>query len=57
MTEFVRDLRFSLRQIIRQPTFALIVVLTIAVAIGANAAVFSLADALDRLQFAELFSL
>jgi putative ABC transport system permease protein len=46
MTEFTRDLRLSLRQIIRQPTFALIVVVTIAVAIGANAAVFSLADAL-----------
>ena len=46
MTELTRDLRYALRQLIQRPTFALIVVLTIAVAIGANAAIFSAADAL-----------
>lgn len=46
MTELTRDLRYAFRQLIHRPTFALIVVLTIAVAIGANAAIFSIADAL-----------
>lgn len=46
MTELTRDLRYALRQLLQRPTFALIVVVTIAVAIGANAAIFSAADAL-----------
>ncbi len=46
MTELTRDLRYAFRQLIHRPTFALIVVMTIAVAIGANAAIFSIADAL-----------
>ncbi len=40
------DLRLSLRSLIRQPGFSLIVVLTIAVGIAANTAVFSVFDAL-----------
>ena len=46
MTDLTRDLRYALRQLTHRPTFALIVILTIAVAIGANAAIFSAADAL-----------
>ncbi len=36
-----RDLRFSLRQLARQPGFTLLVVITLAIGIGANAAIFS----------------
>ncbi|MGD2152412.1 MAG: ABC transporter permease [Gemmatimonadales bacterium] len=42
---FARDLRFSLRSIARRPGFAAIVVLTLAVGIGASTAVFNLAAA------------
>jgi predicted permease len=36
-----RDVRFALRQILRQPGFSTLVVLTLAVGIGASAAIFS----------------
>jgi putative ABC transport system permease protein len=41
----VQDIRFALRQIVRKPGFAAAVVLTMALGIGANAAIFSVLDA------------
>src|SRR5271170_2225329 len=42
--ELLRDLRFGVRQIRRNPFFALVVVLTLGLGIGANAAIFTLLD-------------
>jgi len=42
----MNDVRFALRQLIRQPAFAVVAVLTLALGIGANTAVFSLVHAL-----------
>ena len=41
-----RDFRFGFRQIVRSPGFAAIAVFTLALGIGANAAIFSLVDAI-----------
>lgn len=40
-----QDLRYSLRQLRRAPSFAVITILTLGIAIGANTAVFSVVDA------------
>src|SRR5438132_1483450 len=43
---FARDLRYSLRGLARAPGFTAAVVLAFALGVGANAAIFSLADRL-----------
>lgn len=41
----LRDINFSLRQIVRNPGFAIVVILTLALGIGASTSIFSVADA------------
>ncbi|ADV82190.1 ABC transporter permease [Terriglobus saanensis] len=46
LENFLRDLRFSTRQLARHPVFTLTVLFTLALSIGANTAIFSLVNAL-----------
>jgi macrolide transport system ATP-binding/permease protein len=43
---FGKNLKFALRQLVRNPGFAVMVILTLALAIGANTAIFSIVNAL-----------
>jgi putative ABC transport system permease protein len=45
VSQFVQDLRYGLRLARRQPAFSLVVILTLALGIGMNSAVFSVANA------------
>src|SRR4051794_20446529 len=46
MSTIIQDLRFAIRILIKNPGFSLIAIVSLALGIGANAAIFSLADAL-----------
>src|SRR5688572_32947733 len=46
LSGFLQDIRIGARQLARNPTFALIAVLSLGVGIGANTATFSFADGL-----------
>ncbi|HKT80048.1 MAG TPA: ADOP family duplicated permease, partial [Vicinamibacterales bacterium] len=45
LEDFAHDVRFSLRQLRRSPIFALVAIVTLALGIGANSAIFALVDA------------
>lgn len=46
MSTIVQDVRYAARVLLRQPGFSLVVILTLAIGLGANGAVFAMVDAL-----------
>src|SRR5271154_2951038 len=44
MNRFLQDFRYALRQLMRSPGFAATVILTLALGIGANTAIFTIFD-------------
>ncbi len=46
MQSFLQDLHYALRQLVRNPGFAAVAILTLALGIGANTAIFSVVDSI-----------
>ena len=46
METFIQDLRYAVRQLARTPAFTIVAVLTLAVGIGANTALFTMLEAI-----------
>ncbi len=46
MNNFVRDIRYGIRSLLKAPGFTIFAVITLALGIGVNTAIFSVADAI-----------
>jgi putative ABC transport system permease protein len=46
MSTILQDVRYAMRVLLRQPAFSLVVILTLGIGLGANAAVFAMLDGL-----------